>query len=273
MARVRTIAAAPFLILAFAFAAAPASAATQTFTQSDDVTILHSTGGCTPASPYPSQNVVSGMGGTIADVNVILDDFEAPLGNVVVMAPTGEAVMLTEGVQVGFDGEGGPFDVTFDDAASSFILLELSSSGTFKPASHGTSCAMPGVSCCPTFSLASLNGDSPNGTWKLYVVNHVNELTGSLGAWSVQITTVPGTSITFGPPILTTSRITTFSFTGDGATAFQCSLDYLPFSACTSPKSYRSLALGPHVFRVRAVDGGGVVDPTPAQRVWFVAGS
>jgi hypothetical protein len=59
----------------------------------------------------------------------------------------------------------------------------------------------------------------------------------------------------------------TFTFASDqGGATFECSLDSVPFAACTSPISYADLGLGGHLFKVRAVLGG-VPDPTPAQHV------
>ena len=42
------------------------------------------------------------------------------------------------------------------------------------------------------------------------------------------------------------------------------------FATCASPKTYTGLARGKHSFRVRAVDGAGNTDPTPAAREWQV---
>jgi hypothetical protein len=54
-----------------------------------------------------------------------------------------------------------------------------------------------------------------------------------------------------------------FVFGEPGAT-FRCKLDRRRFRFCTSPKTYRKLALGRHVFRVKARDRAGNVDATPA---------
>jgi len=51
------------------------------------------------------------------------------------------------------------------------------------------------------------------------------------------------------------SRTATFSWDRRGAPASQCSLDGSKFAKCVSPKTYRALALGQHVFGVRGVDG------------------
>jgi hypothetical protein len=52
--------------------------------------------------------------------------------------------------------------------------------------------------------------------------------------------------------------------------AFQCKLDRKPFKPCVSPKKYKRLKPGKHVFKVRAIDKAGTVDPTPAKRSFKV---
>jgi hypothetical protein len=83
--------------------------------------------------------------------------------------------------------------------------------------------------------------------------------------------TPPETTIDSGPDATTLSRSATFSFSADqeGST-FECSLDGAAFAACSSPKTYTSLALGDHELRVRATDPAGNVDATPASRTWKV---
>jgi hypothetical protein len=59
----------------------------------------------------------------------------------------------------------------------------------------------------------------------------------------------------------------TFRFNANIAgSTFQCKLDRRPFRACESPKTYKGLSEGRHVFRVRAVGPTGLVDPTPGVR-------
>lgn len=50
---------------------------------------------------------------------------------------------------------------------------------------------------------------------------------------------------------------------------FECKLDKKKFKPCKSPKTYKNLKPGKHVFKVRAVKGG-VADPTPAKRKFKV---
>jgi hypothetical protein len=82
----------------------------------------------------------------------------------------------------------------------------------------------------------------------------------------------PETAITAGPAngSSTTSRTASFSFIGIEGNGFQCSLDIQPFTACSGSRTYASLAVGQHTFRVRTRDRAGNTDPTPAARKWTV---
>jgi glucose/arabinose dehydrogenase len=83
--------------------------------------------------------------------------------------------------------------------------------------------------------------------------------------------TPPDTIIDSGPsnPTNQTSAAFTFHSTESGS-SFQCQLDNGGFSACTSGKSYSSLSDGGHSFQVRATDGAGNTDPTPASFNWTI---
>lgn len=80
----------------------------------------------------------------------------------------------------------------------------------------------------------------------------------------------PDTFIDSGPSGSTTSTSASFAFHGSRAVGFQCALDSVSYSACSSPKAYSGLAVGSHTFNVRAVNKQGAVDPTPASRSWSV---
>lgn len=51
---------------------------------------------------------------------------------------------------------------------------------------------------------------------------------------------------------------------------FICKLDDNPFALCSSPRTYRNLRPGRHVFRVRAIDHAGNVDSSPAKTTFKV---
>jgi triacylglycerol lipase len=79
------------------------------------------------------------------------------------------------------------------------------------------------------------------------------------------------TVISAGPVNPTHQTSATFSFRGGEANdTFQCSLDGALWVPCVSPQQYTALADGNHTFRVRAVDAGGAVDPTPTEWGWTV---
>jgi hypothetical protein len=60
-------------------------------------------------------------------------------------------------------------------------------------------------------------------------------------------------------------RTATFDFrSSEPSGGFQCKLDNHPFAACRSPKTYRHLSAGKHIFRVKALDASGNRDTTPA---------
>ena len=81
-------------------------------------------------------------------------------------------------------------------------------------------------------------------------------------------TTPPNTSVTGGPSGTSSSTSAEFTFTATEPGTFECALDGGAFEGCTSPKKYADLAVGSHVFAVRATDAAGNSDPTPAERTW-----
>jgi hypothetical protein len=83
----------------------------------------------------------------------------------------------------------------------------------------------------------------------------------------------PRTAILRGPRARSAAASARFRFASDEpGTRFQCRLDRGRFRGCRSPRRYRGLRPGRHVFAVRAIDAAGNVDPTPAKRVFTVLG-
>jgi Right handed beta helix region len=81
----------------------------------------------------------------------------------------------------------------------------------------------------------------------------------------------PETVITWAPRAKTHARTVTFRFSSDMAgSTFECKLDKRPFRRCRSPKKYKRLKPGKHVFKVRATDTQGRVDPVPAKKKFRV---
>jgi endonuclease/exonuclease/phosphatase family metal-dependent hydrolase len=90
--------------------------------------------------------------------------------------------------------------------------------------------------------------------------------------WSVD-TQPPETGIGAGPGEGSTQTSATASFiftSSETGSSFECALDSVTFTACTSPKSYTGLASGSHTLSVRALDAVRNTDATPATRTWTV---
>lgn len=77
----------------------------------------------------------------------------------------------------------------------------------------------------------------------------------------------PETAIVSGPSGTIATDAAIFGFESDQAGTFECRLDSSDDAAwtpCASPQLYSSLGDGAHDFEVRAVNGAGEPDPTPA---------
>jgi Bacterial Ig-like domain len=127
--------------------------------------------------------------------------------------------------------------------------------------------------------LSRFDGKRQEGTWTLRVRDLFEGVTGTLGGWGTETRravcdfddAAPDTTIEANPPNPSASDRATFGFSSpeDGA-GFECRLDGRPYTECGSSQSYSGLADGSHTFFVRAVDGTGNVDPTPASYTWLV---
>jgi hypothetical protein len=80
----------------------------------------------------------------------------------------------------------------------------------------------------------------------------------------------PVTKLRKHPPKSTRSRSAKFVFGADlGGASFRCKLDAKPVQGCRSPKTYKRLKPGGHVFKVWA-SVGPLTDPTPETFRWKV---
>ena len=87
--------------------------------------------------------------------------------------------------------------------------------------------------------------------------------------WTIDLT-APDTTLTAMPATISASANASFSFSATETGAFDCQLDGGGFASCTSPQAYSGLGAGSHTFQVRALDGAGNVDPSPASFTWTV---
>jgi len=85
--------------------------------------------------------------------------------------------------------------------------------------------------------------------------------------------TRPRTKIVKAPRKKSRSNAARFAFeSNEVGSVFLCKLDGKPFDLCKSPKKYRNVEPGKHVFKVRAIDPAGHVDSTPAKKKFTVLG-
>ncbi|HEX7278325.1 MAG TPA: choice-of-anchor Q domain-containing protein [Solirubrobacterales bacterium] len=81
----------------------------------------------------------------------------------------------------------------------------------------------------------------------------------------------PNTRIVSGPPRVTFGQLATFRFNStESQSSFQCKVDRKKWRGCRSPFRRKVSAGRKHVFKVRAIDRFGNVDPTPAHFGWRV---
>jgi hypothetical protein len=76
--------------------------------------------------------------------------------------------------------------------------------------------------------------------------------------------TAPATSLRRAQINQATSKATFRFASGEQGSTFSCKLDKKRLRPCTSPKTYKKLEPGRHVFRVKARDRAGNLDATPA---------
>jgi subtilisin-like proprotein convertase family protein len=193
-----------------------ASADAATFSNSSPITINDSAN----ATPYPSAIAASGLGTSIADVDVTLNGFSHAYSDdvgIVLVAPSGAALLLMDGV-----GEGPATNatLTFDDSAAGQLAPKATppATGTYKPTAYYTGDSFPAPGPLTVYghpgpaggnsaTLASVfNGLNPNGTWNLFVRDFTGGDSGAIaGGWTLKISTTEDVP---NPPVLSSTNPT-----------------------------------------------------------------
>lgn len=156
------------------------------------------------ADPYPSGITVAGLGPSITDLTVTLHDVEHTCVkdlDILLVGPTGTTTTLLSDVGAPAVDlcllEGGDIDasIVISDTGPSFgTSVPAGDPITVRPSDndalgHGAD-SWPGVGDeFPASNLATFDGSNPNGTWNLYVVDDGLLDDGSIGGWSLTITT------------------------------------------------------------------------------------
>jgi len=131
-------------------------------------------------------------------------------------------------------------------------------------------CSMDGVAATDCTSPANYSGLG-EGTHR-FKVNALDrfgtpDMTGATYLWNVDLTA----PITLLAPSRNTNADILFSFTANEATSgFACSLDGGAYSTCLSAVTYNGLAMGNHVFMVKATDLAGNMETSAVTYNWAV---
>ena len=142
-----------------------------------------------PASPYPSTITVSGAG-VIQSLGVQLHDvshgFAADL-DVLLVGPGGQSVVLMSDA-----GASTPIvnaSLLFRDGAPA--LSSPLVTGLYRPTNVGTGDAFPAPAPAGPYgdTLSVFNGTNANGVWSLYALDDFAADGGSIGGWSLLVTT------------------------------------------------------------------------------------
>jgi uncharacterized repeat protein (TIGR01451 family) len=154
-----------------------------------------------PAQQYPANLNVGGMTGIIENLTVRLHDlshdFPADL-SILLVGPDGRNVILMSNVGGGVDAEG--VTLTFGDAGVSMPLNDaLTSTVVYRPTNYGVGAEFPPPAPSGPYggSLAAFNGSDPNGLWRLYVMDTVDAIGGTIaGGWSLHFGTTTLDTVT-----------------------------------------------------------------------------
>ena len=238
------------------------------------------------ANVYPSTVTVSGMSGTVTDVNVVLANINCSASNpqgtgsgvypddmdVLLVGPGGQDTMLISDVYGDYNTSV-PLNgvtLTLDDAAANLVPANPTNgapaSGTFKPTDDDADLdeirtdtftnqrpemppAQQFVGPTPSGNslLSTYNGTAPNGTWSVYFVDDVAGFEScSINGGWSLTITTTGPTTTTTAPTTTTTAPTTTTTTTPSA-----NLGILKTASSSSPRAGRRLT-----YTVKATNAG-----------------
>ncbi len=186
------------------------------------------------STPYGTAINVSGLSGVISNLTVTLNGFSHARPDdvdILLVSPNGKNLALMS--DVGGANSVNSLNLTFDDAAANSPPTPLVS-GTFKPLNISSEFFDTFLNPAPlrpygNSGLSDFENFSPNGEWRLYVVDDSQNNSGSIsGGWSLDITTAPAqpptpascSSPTFSPSNFATgtnpTNVAVADFNNDG---------------------------------------------------------
>lgn len=168
-----------------------------------------------PATPYPGSIVTSNLLGTIQKVAITLNGlshtYAADIDALLVREDLATNIVLFSDVALNFPFNG--INLTIDDTADASLPISGSvTSGSYKATNLNGGDSDVYDSPAPATaanSLGQLAGKSPNGTWKLFLMDDKASDIGSASAWTVTLFTTP--IFTQVPASITNNEDATFS--------------------------------------------------------------
>ena len=193
----------------------------------------------TTATPYPATIIVNGLAGQVAKATVTLTNLNHTWPSdidALVVSPTGQKSYLM--AKSGSSHTLNNVTLTFDDSATTrlphFYADGPMVSGTNQPTSYALAAPPfpPALTPAAPYAtnLSVFNGNNPNGTWSLYVIDDALGNSGAIAnGWSLNLVTAGvvapsadvGLAMTVSPPpyIITSNLIYTLTVTNYGPSA------------------------------------------------------
>ncbi|MGN6554048.1 MAG: Calx-beta domain-containing protein, partial [Verrucomicrobiota bacterium] len=163
---------------------------TKTFSNANAIVITDNTN----ATPYPSTIVVSGVGAALVkatvSLNKVVHTWPADV-DVLMQAPNQQKILLM--ANAGSGNQVNNLNLTFDDTALGFLPSGLIASGSYRPTAYLPITTFPAPAPAGPYStnLSTLNGNNPNGTWSLFVMDDSPFNAGSISnGWSLTLSTL-----------------------------------------------------------------------------------
>ncbi len=175
-------------------ATAPLAASTSSFT--GGAVTINASGN---ANPYPSTVSVSGLTGNITNIRVFINNLSHTWPtdiDMVLFGPTGaHSIIFTDAI----GGSGGISgrNYIFEIGASVLPATGFPASGTYGVVNHGVYNGAGTPSAVSSANLSNFVGTNPNGTWSLYVFDDATGDAGSMGSWSIEITSNEPSPLTY----------------------------------------------------------------------------
>ena len=215
--------------------------------------------------PYRCTFHPGSMTGTIT-VNGLTGDTTPP--TTAITFPASGSTFNNAGWTAGCAGGAGDFCGTASDGSGSGVnkvrvsiqqgTANYWSGSTFGSATEVLFDATGTTSWSYAFAATNFPTDGPYTIRAKAIDNENNVSTVASTTFTIDRTAPPTPTITANPPNPSTSTSASFGFTdAEPGVSFECRIDGGAYSACTSPKSYSSLATGSHTFEVRALDAVG----------------